>query len=104
VRRVRTNLVLRQLVCCVGGKLKWLCGWFCRAGSRWREKFNQIKETRRTTAPPARPETVPHYRCMTFAATKLTEEFSLQANVVERHEFSQVLSDVMALGVNIGSM
>jgi hypothetical protein len=41
---------------------------------------------------------------MTFAATKLTEEFSLQANVVERHEFSQVLSDVMALGVNIGSM
>jgi hypothetical protein len=52
VRRVRTNLVLRQLVCCVGGKLKWLCGWFCRAGSRWREKFNQIKETRRTTAPP----------------------------------------------------
>jgi hypothetical protein len=53
----------------------------------------------------ARPVTVSHYRCMTFAgSTKLAEECSLQAHVVERHEFSQVLSDVMALGVNIGSM
>jgi len=42
---------------------------------------------------------------MTFAgSTKLTEECSLQANVVERHEFFAGSPDVMALGVNIGSM